>query len=129
MTISDAELIKRATTVLNPRWVSPSVEVGSVASSLVTDRGTVFVGVCMDTACSLGFCAEHAAIAAMITAGQSRIATIVAVNQDRNILSPCGKCRELIYQVDPGNGETRVLLREGRQALLRELMPEWWCAD
>ncbi|WP_245629764.1 hypothetical protein [Alicyclobacillus sendaiensis] len=29
------------------------------------------VGVCIDTVCSLGFCAEHAAAAAMITAGET----------------------------------------------------------
>lgn len=47
---------------------------GDVASTLVTDRGTVFSGVCIDTGSSTGFCAEHAAIAATITVGEYRIA-------------------------------------------------------
>jgi cytidine deaminase len=43
----------------------------------------------------MGFCAEHAAIASMLTAGESKIMTIVAVNCEGAILPPCGRCREL----------------------------------
>lgn len=64
-----AELYQKAVEVLDPRQVSENVETGGVAAALVTDKGNVYRGVCIDTACSLGFCAEHAAIAAMFTAG------------------------------------------------------------
>ena len=40
--------------VQRPREVSPLVEAGSVAAALLTEAGTVYVGVCIDTACSLG---------------------------------------------------------------------------
>ena len=62
-----AELYQKAVEVLDPRQVSENVETGGVAAALVTDKGNVYRGVCIDTACSLGFCAEHAAIAAMFT--------------------------------------------------------------
>ena len=55
-------------------------------------------------------------MAAMITGGESRIESIVAVDWDGSILSPCGRCRELVVQVDDGNAETRVILRGGRAA-------------
>ena len=58
-------LVRAAEETLNPRALSDSAEAGSVAAALVTDRGNVYRGVCIDTPCSMGFCAEHAAIAAM----------------------------------------------------------------
>lgn len=73
----------------------------------------------------MGFCAEHAAIASMITAGESRIETIVAVNWDGRVLPPCGRCREFIYQVNDENVDTRVIL-ESRVTTLNELLPESW---
>jgi len=44
-------------------------------------------------------------------------------------LSPCGRCRELIYQVDPGNAETRVLLPNDRVTTVRALLPDHWLLD
>ena len=79
--ISHDALIASAEAVLNPhtvdgRWL------GDVASTLVTEAGAVFSGVCIDTGSGTGFCAEHAAIAAMVTAGQYKIMKIVAVWRD-----------------------------------------------
>ena len=67
------ELVKIANDTLNPRQLSDSSYADSVAAALVTESGSVFKGVCIDTPCSMGFCAEHAAIAAMVTAGETRI--------------------------------------------------------
>ena len=78
---------------LNPRKLSDNSYAGSVAAALVTNNENVYKGVCIDTPCSMGFCAEHAAIAEMITAGESRIEKIVAVCDGKGIVSPCGKCR------------------------------------
>ena len=122
----DADLIGRARAVLNPRRLSPTVEVASVGCALATAGGAVHVGVCVDAASGVGFCAEHAAIASMLTSGESRILTIVAVNRDGAVLPPCGRCRELVCQVDPGNAETRVLLPGGRARSLRDLLPDHW---
>jgi cytidine deaminase len=90
-----------------------------VAATLLTDQGTLYSGVCLDTGSGTGFCAEHAAIAAMVTAGEYRIAKIVAVWRDEDIsqlhlLPPCGRCREFIRQIDAANLETEVVLRELR---------------
>jgi cytidine deaminase len=127
--IADADLISRATAVLNPRRLSPTVEVGDVGCALVTTSGAIHVGVCIDAKCGVGFCAEHAAIASMVTHGESRIHTIVAVDWQKKILSPCGRCRELISQIDPGNGDTRILLANGQVMTLRQLLPEHWLQD
>ena len=118
------ELYQKALEVLHPRQVSEDIEAGGVAAALVTDQGNVYQGVCIDTACSMGFCAEHAAIAAMLTAGENRVEKIVAVNWNRDILPPCGRCREFLMQL--GNPETLVLVAENRALPLRELLPHYW---
>src|ERR1700754_1936699 len=100
--MDDDELIASAASFLNPREVQGRL-VADVASTLVTDRGTAYHGVCIDTACGTGFCAEHSAIAAMVTGGEERIAAIVAVWRDGDgvlfVLPPCGRCREFIRQL------------------------------
>ena len=126
--ITDEELIARATALLNPRELSPHAEAGGVGSALVTDGGNVYVGVNIDTSSGMGFCAEHAAIAAMVTAGESRIERIVAVHSDGEVIPPCGRCREFIFQMDPANGETRVLLPGERVKTIHELLPDHWAA-
>ena len=39
---------------------SDDCSAGSVAAALLSQSGDVFTGICIDTACSLGFCAEPA---------------------------------------------------------------------
>ena len=123
---SNRELIAAAQGVLNPHAVGDRL-LGDVASILVTDTGNRFSGVCIDTGSGTGFCAEHSAIAAMVTAGEYRIAKIVAVWRDADgllyVLPPCGRCREFIRQVDPANLDTEVILDSDRSAVLRELLP------
>ena len=127
---SNEELIDSAQAVLNPQVVGDRL-FGDVASTLVTDKGNRYSGVCIDTASGTGFCAEHSAVAAMVTAGEYRIAKIVAVWRDDDgalyVLPPCGRCREFIHQVDPANLDTEVVLGRERSVKLRDLLPltEW----
>ena len=121
-----AELSARARAVLNPRRLSPEAEAGGVGAALLTASGAVYTGVCIDTACSMGFCAEHAAAAAMITAGEHRVLKMVAVNWDGRILPPCGRCREFISQLHEENLDTEVLVDDGVVLPLRALLPHDW---
>lgn len=119
------ELTKIATDTLNPVMLSESSAAGSVAAALLTDKGNVYKGVCIDTPCSMGFCAEHAAIAAMITAGESRIVKIVAVSDRNGVIPPCGRCREFMYQVNHANLSTEIRLKD-TIATLDSLLPDRW---
>src|SRR5690242_5350009 len=103
-------LLEAARSVLAPRRLSQTVEVGGVGAALLTPSGNIYKGVCIDTASSLGFCAEHAAAGAMVTAGESRIVAMVAVERDGSVVPPCGRCRELVVQLDAANSETQVIL-------------------
>lgn len=116
-------LVVAARSVVAPRELTDSATCGTVGAALETPQGDVFVGVCVDTASSLGFCAEHAAAAAMLTAGQSVVARMVAVNRDGAVLAPCGRCREFISQLDITNADTLVMVDASTVIALRELLP------
>jgi cytidine deaminase len=119
-------LIKTALELTGHRELSDTTTAGKVASALITTAGNIYSGVCIDTSCSMGFCAEHNAIGTMITAGETEISAIVAVKQDGKILSPCGRCREFIMQVAPYNRQTQVILAVDKSVPLTDLLPYYW---
>src|SRR5215468_10091669 len=112
-------LISKAESVVNARKIGDYL-VGDVGAALVTAKGNLYLGVCMDISSGIGFCAEHSAIAAMVTAGEYQIAKIVAVWKDADgtlyVMPPSGRCREFIRQVDPANIDTQVVI--SREATL-----------
>ena len=125
------ELYSKAKSAQNPRVLSPFMEAGGVAAAIMTKAGNIYVGVCIDTACSLGMCAERNAIANMITNGESKIDKVVAVMPDGRVGPPCGVCREFMMQLDRDSGEIEILLDLDacRTVRLKELVPDWWGYD
>ena len=121
-------LYEKALAVQNGRAISPFIEAGGVAAAILTRSGNIYVGVCIDTACSLGMCAERNAIANMITNGECEIDKVVAVMSDGRVGSPCGACRELMMQLSEKSGEIEILTSMDGYTTVRlgELMPDWW---
>ncbi|MDD4557287.1 MAG: cytidine deaminase [Alphaproteobacteria bacterium] len=99
---------------------------GTVAAALVTKDGNVYTGICIDVACSMGFCAEHAAIAEMLKNRETQIEMVVALTDKGNIIPPCGRCREFLFQVDRRNIDTKVIVSETEILPLKELLPKTW---
>ena len=122
------ELYNRAKEKLNPRTISPFIDAGGVAAAILTVAGNIYTGVCIDTACTLGMCAERNAIANMITNGESKISKLVCVMNDGSVGSPCGACREYLMQLDENSPNIEILLNLEAQntVLLSELVPDWW---
>ncbi len=121
---SNLEMIEKARHMLNPRQLALGNSAGDVACALLSASGKLYFGVCIDIGSGIGFCAEHAAIAAMITAGESQIAKIVAVWGEDKVLPPCGRCREFIYEIDEANYDTTdVILGENTTIKLKDLLP------
>ena len=122
------KLYDAAVSVQNARRISPFIDAGGVAAAILTRQGNIYVGVCIDTASTLGMCAERNAMANMITHGESQIAKVVAVMPDGRVGSPCGACREYMMQLDRDSGEIEILLdlETQRTVRLKELIPDWW---
>ena len=124
--ISDEELIEKAKSVIKPRKIKHGFTVGDVGCALITDKCNVYVGVCIDTASGMGFCAEHSAIAAMVTHGEQKIKKIVAVVEDGTPIPPCGRCREFMHQIHEDNLEAEVIIWKNKSVRLKELLPFTW---
>ncbi len=125
MQVTNEEIIEKAKSVRNPREIRHGFTVAAVGCALVTDTGNLYLGVCIDASSGMGFCAEHGAIAAMVTHGEQRISKIVAVSE-YGIIPPCGRCREFMHQIHEKNLDADVIIGENKVVKLRDLLPYPW---
>ena len=120
-------LYAAACSVRGERELSDTIEAGGVAAAVMSNSGNIYTGVCVDTACSLGMCAERNAIAHMITCGESRIQKVAAVMADGRCGYPCGACLEMMTQLcEEGGAEILISYPEKKTVKLKELLPFWW---
>ena len=118
-----ADIISEARKLAQPIFPSDACSAATVGAVIISGLGNRYSGVCMDFECGIGFCAEHAAAAEMLKNRESKISMVVAVNDHGDILSPCGRCREMMWQLDPANREAMVVLGGDWALPLRELLP------
>jgi cytidine deaminase len=103
----DIELMEVARAVIRRRYRNDWQEVGA---ALRTRTGRIFTGVNLDAYLGrMAVCAEAVALGQMVTeVGETGIDIIVAVRHPRTseadqtiaVVSPCGSCRELIWDYD-----------------------------
>lgn len=118
-----------AKAVQNGRKISDYVEAGGVAAAILSESGRIYTGVCVDTASTLGICAERNAIFNMLTHGENRISKVLAVMPNGKTGAPCGACRELMVQLMPeGYKDIQIMLDYEQEKIvtLGTLTPEWW---
>lgn len=122
------KLYNEAIKVQNNRRISPFIDAGGVASAILTKSNNIYVGVCIDTASTLGMCAERNAIANMITNGEYEINKVATIMPDGSVGAPCGACREFMMQLGKYSADIEILLdyNTKRTITLKELMPDWW---
>ena len=123
------ELRDAARKVVNPREISRMIEAGGVAAAVEAASGKIYVGVCVDTACTLGVCAERNAMFNMITNGENVIRRVVAIDCDGRAVPPCGACREFMTQLMPESYRSvEIMLDYEKEKIitLGDLTPEWW---
>jgi cytidine deaminase len=107
LTRKDRELIAAASAAITARYRNDWQEVGA---AMRTRDGRIYTGVNLDAYLGrMAVCAEAVALGRAITdKGEKGIDTIVAVRHpkptevDQNVavVSPCGSCRELIWDYD-----------------------------
>lgn len=102
------------------------VAYGDVAAAIETVKGNIYTGISIDTACSMGFCAEHSAVAEMLKHNEYQIKSFVAVDGSGNAVPPCGRCRELISQLAEENCNAIVEVTNGVFTTLDKLLPYDW---
>lgn len=115
--------------VQNGRDVSDRIFAGGVAAAVESKSGKIYVGVSVDTSCSLGVCAERNAIFNMLTNGENEIRRLLAIMPDGKTGAPCGACREFMTQLMPGHYhdiEIMMDYEEEKIVMLGDLTPEWW---
>ena len=124
------DLYEIAKSKYNPRTISPFITAGAVSAAILTEDNNIYTGVCIDTASTLGMCAERNAIANMITNGESKIKKLVCYcgKGKEKVGSPCGACREYLMQLDKDSGNIEILadLDTMRVVKLKDLVPDWW---
>ncbi len=127
---ADRELIAAATAAIRERYRYDWQEVGA---ALRTRAGKLYTGINLDAYLGrMAVCAEAVALGrAFVDLGDTGIDTIVAVrhpdpdekDQTIAVVSPCGACRELIFDYDP---QARVIVPNGKSAAvvqIGELLP------
>lgn len=121
-------LIKRAKEVVGAYALNgfEGNSAGNVAAALVSKKGNIYTGICINSACGIGFCAEASAIAEMLKNRETEIEMIVALTDKGNVIPPCGRCRELLFQIDRRNLQTKIIVSENEMMELRELLPNTW---
>ena len=130
LTDRDQELIAAATEAIKRRYRNDWQEVGA---ALRTRDGRIFTGVNLDAYLGrMAVCAEGVALGRAVTeVGETGIETIVAVrhpeptepDQAIAVVSPCGSCRELIWDYDRN---ARVIVPSGNGPVIvpiGELLP------
>ncbi len=117
---AEKELIAAAIAAIKQRYRYDWQEVGA---ALRTRSGKIFTGVNLDAYLGrMAVCAEAVALGrALVDLGDAGIETIVAVrhpdpeekDQSIAVVSPCGACRELIFDYDRN---ARVIVPNGKSA-------------
>ena len=123
-------LIREAASVIKSKRVKGSL-FADVGCALLSRNNQLYYGVCVDSG-SNTFCAETAAITAMITNGEYEIKRIAAVWKDEAgsvfVIPPCGNCRQLMRETDESNLEAEIILDADKKVILKDLLPyyDWW---
>lgn len=133
MTIDNEALMKKAKAVRNQAHAPYSRYY--VGSAVLDENGEVHLGCNVEnTAFPQGSCAEANAIGAMVAAGGRRIAkiavaggsrTAVEANNDLEVCTPCGGCRQRIFEFS--DESTEIISLDGRGRVIThsigELLP------
>ncbi|HZP77658.1 MAG TPA: cytidine deaminase [Pseudolabrys sp.] len=125
LTAKDRELIAAATQAINERYRNDWQEVGA---ALRSRSGKILTGVNLDAYLGRNaVCAEGVCLGKLVTdLGETGIDTIVAVRHPRPhepdqtvaVVSPCGACRELIWDYDRN---ARVIVPGGASPVVIEI--------
>lgn len=96
----------------------------AVGAALLTKSGQIYTGCNVENASyGLSICAERVAVFKAVAAGEREFEAIAVVSETR--ATPCGSCRQVLAEFDPGEMQVLVADLEGgcEEYRLKELLP------
>ncbi len=117
-------LLEAATAVRNRAYAPYSRF--KVGAALRAASGAVHVGCNVENvAYPEGTCAEAGAVAAMIAAGDTRIAEVLVIADSLDPVPPCGGCRQKIAEFAAQDVRVTLCTTDGKQRVMTvaELLP------
>jgi cytidine deaminase len=107
----DWDLLRREAVAVMGRAYAPYSKYRVGAAAVVSD-GRLVTGCNVENASyGLGLCAECGLVSALIASGGGRLVAMVCVNGAGDLLTPCGRCRQLLFE--HGGREMLVAADEG----------------
>ena len=95
-----------------------------VGAAAITTDGRILQGCNVENASyGLGACAEVGLVGQLHMTGGGRLAALVAVAGNGDILTPCGRCRQVL--MEQGGPDLLVQGVRGPRPM-RELLPDWF---
>ena len=98
-----------------------------VGAAALVDDGRVVTGCNVENASyGLTLCAECGLVSALHTSGGGRLTHVVCVNRDGEVIMPCGRCRQLLFEA---GGPTMLLLTVSGVRPMSEVLPDAFGPD
>ena len=98
-----------------------------VGAAILADDGKIYSGCNVENAAyPNGVCAETSAISAMVLGGGKRIREIAVIGSGKNLVTPCGGCRQRIAEFATADTPVHICGPQGPRAhfTIGELLPE-----
>ncbi|MEV3860519.1 cytidine deaminase [Streptomyces sp. NPDC050095] len=121
MTDPDWELLRQAAREAMARAYAPYSGFPVGAAALVDDGRTVSGCNVENASYGLGLCAECGLVSQLQATGGGRLTHFTCVDGKGEILMPCGRCRQLLYEF--GGGELLLETSSGVRTL-GEILPD-----
>ncbi len=98
-----------------------------VGAAAVAEDGRVLTGCNVENAgYGVTLCAECGVISSLAATGGGRLTHFVCVNGDGDVIMPCGRCRQLLFE--HGGNELLLLTRSGIRPM-SEVLPDAFGPD
>jgi cytidine deaminase len=93
-----------------------------VGAAATVDDGRVLVGCNVENAAyGVVLCAECGVVSSLHATGGGRLTHVVCVNGDGDVIMPCGRCRQLLWE---NGGATLELMTPGGVKTMVEVLPD-----
>jgi cytidine deaminase len=99
----------------------------AVGAAALVDDGRVVVGCNVENASyGLGLCAECGLVSQLHSTGGGRLVALVCVDRSGDVLMPCGRCRQLLWE---NGGPAMLLETAGGVRSMEDVLPDAFGPD